>query len=535
MRKKIYIGLCAFAVFFLSVSTLKAATHTYDWFWFLYEKDLSGVYPSTMITPFYLNSKKGTVEYTASLPPFIFSKYVSGYSLSRSWLLGLVGDVDYMHQGKFEDYDFGLVPFCLYGSAQGGKGKYLFIWPVGGTFKGKLTMDYISPWIFPGLALVYIFPPTSFYSLLMMLPVYVAASIVPVYTSYGRADYEAHAILWPLIQWGKSNTTDEFRFLPFYSHNTKKDYYDNKTYGLFVSYGKTFLPKGREEDTLMVFPLLARRWSNDGISGGSSLLWPFFSWGYSRKQGNFELNFPWPFFIYQKSQNPNIHKVVVFPFYGKLQYGKDTMTFISPLYISLRRDSDTFKSDDLIMAFIIWHFTRDYRKSPSPYYGTKWSYFKIWPFFRYETNDRGDVHFNALSILPFRDPAGYEKIYDPLWSLMEYHRDGDMQRFGLFMRTYYQCWNTSSFSVKVPLLVSYDSNMGKISRLTFLCSMFGYEKDVKGSYLRFFWYPARIGEGDASLADVKETETDDLCARDDFYRPEMDGQYRYISFSQAVY
>lgn len=531
-----YTASCALLLLFSAASAAEAYSRPYEWGWFLYERDRTGAYPSTMVTPFWFTSSEGSVRYSASLPPFLFSKYESGNSISRSWLLGLAGDVDFLHAESGQmDYDLGVVPFLLYGKSKEDRDRYLFVWPVGGTFRGKLAMDYVSPWGFPfGIALALLFPPTSLHSALVMLPLYAAASVVPVYAHYGRGDYEARAILWPLIQWGKSETRDEFRILPFYSHNSKKGWYDNRTWGLFVSYGRTFLQNGREEDTFMVFPLFARRWSNDGVSGGASLLWPFFSWGYNKKMGDLEVNFPWPLFVYQRSEKPFIRKTVLFPFYGSIRYEKDYTKFITPLYISISRDNDTFRSDYTIVGLLFWYFTRDYKDSPSPYYGKTWEFVKLWPLFRWESNDRGDVHFTALSLLPFRDPAAYDKIYDPLWSLVEYHRVDNVRRFGLLMRTYYQCWDGTFFSMKIPLVVSYDSYKGSLVRLTFLAGMFGYEKRADGAYMRVFWYPARIGEGDPSLA-LREALDEPVSLARDVYRPAMDGDYRYVSFSKAVF
>ena len=116
MRIAGYIAPCAIFLFFAAFSSADAAPRPYDWGWFLYEKDQTGAYPSTMITPFWFTAKEGTVKYSASLPPFLFTKYESGNSVSRSWLLGLAGDVDFYHpETRSQDYDAGVVPFLLYG------------------------------------------------------------------------------------------------------------------------------------------------------------------------------------------------------------------------------------------------------------------------------------------------------------------------------------------------------------------------------------------------------------------------------------
>ncbi|HEY1405241.1 MAG TPA: hypothetical protein VF857_01405, partial [Spirochaetota bacterium] len=159
--------------FFISSTALKAAdAKEYNWFWFLYEQDQVSHYPSTLITPFYFHSRiKKNEEYTASLPPVLFWKYATDHSVSRNWFFGFAGDVDYTHPNGVEDYDLGVLPFLLYGNSPDKKDQYLFIWPIGGTFKGKIGMDYISPWIFPGVLLFFLYPPQS----LLYLPAYIVA------------------------------------------------------------------------------------------------------------------------------------------------------------------------------------------------------------------------------------------------------------------------------------------------------------------------------------------------------------------------
>jgi hypothetical protein len=485
-----------------------ADARDYDWFWFLYEKDHASHYPSTLVTPFYFTSTDGRKIYTASLPPFIFWKYTTDHSVSRNWVLGLAGDIDYRHSNGVPDYDLGIMPLVLAGKSPDARDRYFFLWPIGGTIKGKLGMDYISPWVFPGVALFFLYPPKS----MLYIPLYIAASIIPAYVSYGKGDYQAGGILWPFIQWGSSPTRSEFRFLPLYAHNYEKDHYDNYSYLMLINYNRLFYKNRREVDTFFFIPFIARRWDSERITGSSALMWPFFSWGYNKKQGDFELNFPWPLFVYQRSKEPYIKKTIIFPLYGSIRYNSDETEFITPLYISLKRDNATFSSRYYVSFFIIWYFTRDYKKNVSDYYGKEWKFFKIWPILRYEYNDKGDVHFNILSILPFRDAAGYEKIYDPMFSLIEYHRENNVRRFGLLMRTYYQCWDDRFFRARIPFLFSYASVDGRVTEFKILFSMFGYERNKGGAYVRFIWIPIRVGEGTDDDLSIAFEESDPLDA-----------------------
>ena len=150
-------------------------------------------------------------------------------------------------------------------------------------------------------------------------------------------------------------------------------------------------------------------------------------------------------------------------------------------YISLKKKSDTFESEYYINALIVWYFKREYKNKPSPEYGNSWRYFKIWPLFQYEYDDRGNLSFNTLSLFPFRDPEGYEKLYQPFWTLFEYRRlESGEKRLGILLRLYYQRWNEDLLNVKMPVLFSYgsseNSRIGNYP-LWIICTLFCYNSD----------------------------------------------------------
>lgn len=506
---------------FLNFSKVHAAKHDLDWFWFLYEQESSYEFDTFVFRPFYMShfNKKNNKRYQASLPPFIYWKYTTKRKEERHWLLGFSSDVNYLHSNKVYDYDFGFFPFIYYGSSVEKKDQYFMLWPLGGTLKGKLAHDRISPWVFPGVALFYYYPPSSIY----MGVAYLFVSMIPAYVSYDWKDYHAQAILWPLIQWGSSPKRKDFRILPFYAHNYKKDAYDNYSYLFFINYQKTFLSKKKTQTTFFVVPLFARRWSSSHSTSASTLLWPFFSWGYNKREGNLEINFPWPLFQYRRSEKPFVRKKIFFPFYGYYEKQKRKTEFITPLYFTLKENLSNLKSEYYISFFIIWYFKRDYKRSPSTYYGNSWRYFKIWPLFNYEYNDKGAFSFRTLSLLPFRDPDGYEKMYSPFWSLIEYSRTADgIKRFGLLLRTYYQYWGDDFLKIKVPLIFSYYSYNNRVAEFKFILSMFGYEWNNKGKYISLFWIPIKIGEGRTDVAvnvekEKLEKENNNKYINQDYY------------------
>ncbi len=471
----------------------------YNWWWLFYEHEQTRRYDASVpCRPFYMTTtyNSGNKRFFASLMPLVFWGYEKPNSYEWKSLFGLMGSVDYTHRNGVRDYDFGAFPFLLYGNSPDERDRYLHVWPIGGTIRGKLGQDRIEAWVFPGVLLFYYFPPTfppSWVTIAVLV-----ASLIPLYVEYESGDYRAWGILWPLIQRGRSPNRDDFRILPFYAHNYKRNYYDNYSYLLLFNYQNVF-SRNDVQKTFFAVPFYGRRWSRSRKTGSSALLWPFFSWGYNKKTVNFEINFPWPLVQIQDCMNPYIRKRIYFPFYGSYRYRNKSAFFITPLYFSLTTETGNFRSEYYINCFIIWYFKRDYRTTTHPVYGNKWRYFKIWPLFQYEHDDRGNMTFNMLSLLPFRDPEGYERMYQPFWTLFEYRRfQCGERRLGLLLRLYYQRWGDHYLHVKIPILFTYSESGNRVREVSILLSMFSYENTPAGRYLRLLWIPLRIGNGDPS-------------------------------------
>ncbi len=481
--------LFVFGFFFMALpNDAHASSSSLDWWWVFYESEKSDKGSIKVIRPFYLaNVPSDGKAFYASLMPIVWWAYETPRSYEWQSLIGFIHSVDYTHRDGVRDYDFGLFPFLFFGTSPDERDRYCMIWPFGGTIKGKLGQDRITAYLFPGVMLFFLFPPT--FPPALITTAVLIASFIPLYVEYQSRDYHAWGILWPLVQRGISESRDDFRLLPFYAHNYKRGAYDNYSFLLLINYSTVFM-KHDEQHTFFFLPFYGRRWNTSGRAEGSTLLWPFFSWGFNQRTGSFELNFPWPLVQIQDSESPRIHKRIFFPFYGRYRYEERESLFVTPLYFSLKTETKNFRSEYHITSLIFWYFTREYKDRPSPRYGSRWKYIKLWPLFQYEEDDRGTVSFTTLSLLPWRDPDGYERLYQPFWTLFEYRRlqDGE-RRMGLLLRLYYQRWNDNFFFMKIPLLLSYGSEHGRVSELSFFLSMFSYERGDGGTRFRVFWIP----------------------------------------------
>lgn len=464
----------------------------FNWFWLFYERERAGPVRTLVARPFYLKTGKSDNYFQASLMPVLFWRYCApGYDKWK-WLFGL-GQVDDVRRGGRRDFDFGFFPLLFLGfGSDAVKENYFFLWPVGGTLKGKFATDTISAYLFPGFLLFVFFPPASVVSWTALG--FGILSLLPVYLYYRVGDFRAWNVMWPFLYYGRGGLREEFRIFPFYSHFHKRGWYDKYSFLFILSYHRYYFSDDIHQ-TFFLFPLFGMKWSRSRRMSGVTFLWPFFSWGYDRRIGDWQLNIPWPLIQFQDCEKPKIYKRIYFPVYGVYRYMENETVFITPLYLRLRKKSNLYDSEQHFSFVIAWFFRRSYHGEPDPYYGNEWRYFKLWPVFSVEYNDRGDRAFTMLSLFPFRDREGYERMYQPFWSIVEYARlrSGE-RRLGLLLRIWFQRWGDAFFYCKIPFLVSVGRRAGRLTELGFLESMFGYFANRKGRYLRVFWIPVRIGD-----------------------------------------
>ena len=527
-----YFTKCIYLIFFftllcilcytgeLRAETVKKKEKSIDWFWVFYEQVKYSEGITFVYRPFYLQASNKENLFQASLMPVLFWRYNNERNDVTKGFFGFYESTDYTHPDKNKDYDNGLFPLFLYGSGKDESDKYLFIYPIGGNIRGKMAYDRISPYVFPGIALFFLYPPSGFFT--MQTALFALASIIPVYTEFENRDYNGTALFWPLIAWGKGDKRDDFRFLPFYAHSRKDGWYENYSYLLLVNYRELYFSDDARY-TFFFFPFYGKKWSKSEKMKSYTVLWPFFSWGYDLDTNERTYNLPWPLVQIGDSDKPKMKKRIFFPFWGRYETPAYESMFVTPLYFRIKDDGENFKSEYNITCFIAWYFKRDYSFNHE-YYGKTWRYFKLWPLFNVEWSDSGLYGINVLSLLPFRDTEGYEKLYQPFWTLFEYRVKPDGEKhLGFLLRTYYQVWDKDFFKMKIPVVINYESRGDKVKECTVLLSSFGYKKDNDGTYIKLLWIPLKIGEGDTALADNGSDSDMDLF----YYNEELPGYNPY--------
>ena len=476
----------------------------FSWFWLFYERESAGSYKTLTVRPFYLKTGTETSFFQASLMPLLFWRYKKpGYDKWK-WLFGF-GQVDDTTRDGKRDFDFGFFPLLFFGfGTDAVKENYFFLWPIGGTLKDKFVTDKLSAYVFPGFLLFIFFPPAGILSWTTLG--WGLLSLIPVYLYYEVGEFKAWNVLWPFLYYGRGGLREDFRIFPIFSIFRKRGWYDKYSVMFIINYQRYYYSDDLHH-TFFLFPLFGRKWSKSGRKSAVTFLWPFFSWGYDKRIGDWQLNVPWPLVQLEDCDKPKIYKRIFFPFYGIHRYADNETMFITPLYFRLRKKSYRFDSEDHFSMLIFWFYRRSYHTGPDSYFGNEWRYFKMWPIFSVEYNDRGDRAFNMLSLLLFRDREGYERMYQPFWSIVEYVRlrNGE-QRLGLFLRLWFQRWDDNSFSCKIPFMISVGRRDNRLTELAFLEYMFGYSVNRKGRFCRIFWIPVRIGDSQGMPPDTGEDE-----------------------------
>lgn len=397
-------------------------------------------------------------DYSTVLYPLYFSH---GTNHWRKWsLLHIFSGDSLYHEDQKEDTDLLLSPLFYWGRGDTEKERYFSIFPFYGRIKDKFAHSEISYVMFP------------------------------FYTSWNYGRYKARGILWPLVMWGSSPTRRDLRIFPFYSHKIHEGKYIRRTVlWPFFQWGHEDLDKREPRSYFLFWPIYGRKWSRDGNLSVHSIMpilggWPLIAaWGSDKKTGAFD--FKALLFLIQrtKSKDPYINKFFFLPFYGFYDFGnfEDESTdnfsatkegyFITPFYAKLKTHSVILESEYTSLFPVYINNKRYYRKERE-----NERYLKIWPLFRYQSDTRGNMSFRTITLLPWRSDQ-FEKVWGPYYSLMEYNRyeNGD-RYFSLFFRMYAQYWNASEFHLFLLGLFEFHSTPDYWS-FKILGGLFGYRRD----------------------------------------------------------
>lgn len=435
----------------------------YHQFWFLYESEKRGVQTCFYLRPLYANFKDETTayRYKAILSPLYYREETNHWYTWTS--LFFFSGTGIKHEEGDEEDDILLTPFLFWGKGDTPKENYLSIYPFYGKMKNKLSYQEIRYFIFPLL-------------------------LFPLYSEWNYKTYEAKSVLWPLTLRGKSETRDELRVFPFYSHKVHTGKY--KRYSIlwpFFQWGEERMDKKEPSSYHLFFPFYLAKDTESGSMKSRAFLWfpilnSLFSYGYDKKTGQTNYSALFIFLQYTTSEKKDTEKFVIFPFYGHSYYAGKSAEFITPFYISLSQNTNHLKAKS---TFLLPFFS--VMKQEFVGTGREDLYWKLWPLIRYHRDAEGNLSWNTISMIPVRFEA-MEDIWEPIFSIIEYKKlvNGE-KRLHLVTRIYSQRWSDKELSIHIPLLVEFNKNENGF-KYDFFYGFIGIDTREEKNKFKMLWF-----------------------------------------------
>jgi len=410
--------------------------------------------------------------------------------------------------GREVDTDWMLFPI-LWGGHDANEGSYFAIFPLGGTIKGQLGKKKMSFFLWP------------------------------LWLASEDKNYKAFNVMATMGYWKGPDQVGR-RLFPFYMANRREGRFDRRYYMWpFVGRWKTGLDTRYPTETTFIFPFYGRitsRFVVDPDTGETTpyrdsrtWLWPFFgkTVKHAARPGErslVETHWPWP--IFGRVSGDGLVARKLWPVWG-VRKSNDLrdMFVLWPFYRrSVRHEDDRevrWHNVGLLFNTQMERWVRlpDGTKLPPSWpegfghipdprlqAGThspvrtaqgevlsrRWT--QLWPLFHYGRNERGEVRFQALSLLPRRAQGRAESLWGPFFTLYRYERDatGLKRESGLFglIRHHRRSERTGRGMRYVNVLgvASYHRRTGVGKSFSILGGLIGYERVGPRKALRLFWF-----------------------------------------------
>jgi hypothetical protein len=284
----------------------------------------------------------------------------------------------------------------LYGG-QGINGeKYFAFFPLGGTLRDFIGIDYVGFILFP------------------------------LYSHSVKDDNSTHTVLWPIISVTNGSDVHRWRVFPFYGVSRSDDRWTKRfVMWPFWTSVKYDYPN-QKGGGFVLWPLFGK--VDVGESKARSFLPPFFKWesGPDHKA----IFCPWPIVRYKRGK---VNQFYVWPLWGTKTIANDKRRFVLWPIGRWRRVERT---DYVLRRVSVMPFVTYESKTGKPGAGAAEDnvsavsdgeviarYFKLWPLLSYERNE--DVlRFRMLALWPIKNAPAIERNWAPLWSLYSRERNG---------------------------------------------------------------------------------------------------------------
>ena len=307
----------------------------------------------------------------------------------------------------------------------------------------------------------------------------------PLYSQSISEGFRTTNVLWPFFELTEGEKQTGYRVWPFYGY--KEEFGVSKIefflWPIFIHQRKDLDTEDPMEEKL-IFPLYVSRESKR--IDGKTYLWPFFSHFRNRLTGLEQWDIPYPIVRYLKGEEAN--GMAIFPLYGyEERKGGMKKTFVLyPLYT--QRDIPMGDVREKTIRILLLSRIRNEEGNPGE---EKEHSLRIWPFFDYERNEKGEVAFSAFYLIPYKE-KGLERNLVPLFRVFQWEKDfrGNSSTnflWGLYKRTQ----RDERESWEIAHLIKWSrSKDGKT--LSFLHGLFKYTLQGQVVDLRLFFLPLHL-------------------------------------------
>lgn len=429
-----------------------------------------------------------------SLPPFWNAEdFRNGTELVR--YLGPLGE--YRKQKDFTLYSFH--PFWSYTIRQNELGPSYasdFLWPLffrrtswfGETSfyllyytsnTGGRRMDYILPFWFshrePDGAFNWAFFPL--YGNMDHFLTYdrIRFCLFPLWWSAKKGTVNGNGWLWPLVSYDAGPHLDRMRIFPFYAYSeTKGRQFSRAVLWPFYTMRKSLVPDSADGGSLF-WPFWGE--SRLGTSVSYTVLWPFFSAAFDRKNDSRSLNLPYPLLRFGSTDSGKNTIFFLWPLYGhrktpRMQYS----FFLWPVLWSLERETGK-KITVHTWVFPFYWSKSVFRKD----YSEKLEESKdFWPLLTYRR--KGEcMEIQALHLAP-RGIRTLDRNLTPLWTFYTYESKGGHYRSDFLWGMFHLACYRDSRTVAVQPFYSYRKK-GNSEEYSFFLNLF--KKEISGGKAKY--------------------------------------------------
>ncbi len=315
-----------------------------------------------------------------------------------------------------------------------------------------------------------------------------------IYMHFRDEGYHSSHVLFPMVNWVWGDGHDGWRIWPFYGNYSKQDIDGNPVYDRtfamwpFFTHQWNNLNNPFPSETLFFFPFYGSITSEH--HSDHTLLWPLFRWSSTQYEDGeqWEVRAPFPFI--QIGRGVRESKTFLWPLFGlKTSATKYLQYCLWPIQRFERLDLEHVLEERFWFLPIYWQYDYAYKTGPDA--GTTRSEIKVWPLFKYRKETDGGQSVSLLSPLWFKDPEGFDAIWDPLFRV--YHedvRDDGSILTRVLWGLYSSLIDELGFSASIwPLLTDWGEVEGRGSWLTVLGGL--WEHISRGGFdaYRLFWFP----------------------------------------------